>query len=230
MGNKYGSLEFKWLADKGVNPLNDRHTYALAQALFQDVGMVQACFVEGQAGTGKSTLSVLSGIFQLEKGLYEKVMYIKNAETIGKELGYMPGGEEKMLIHQRPFLEACDMVQPGYYEKDKESKFPRLEATTPTFIRGTNIKNTFLILDEVQSMSLQELQAILTRVHESTKVVILYSVKQVDGRDKRIKGKLPVEWYAQHFEGFPVTFHTLHKVYRGAFAQHSDLILDTIDG
>ncbi|MCA1021628.1 PhoH family protein [Halobacillus litoralis] len=239
MGNKYGDIRFKWLADKGFNVLADKHQYAYMQSLWSPLDLVQAVFCSSRAGTGKTTLAVLAGVYEVEKGNYDKIIYVRNAVSI-RDQGFLPGGlNEKEVPYMTPLIEAMDNAQPSLYyewsgEKEvqnggEEPKHKRVVATTSSFTRGITFKNAFVILDEAQNMDLDELQAIYTRCSDTCKIVSIGCTRQVDnGKMKRYGGLTPFELYIEHFKGQKVTNHKLETNYRGWFSNMADDIDDTV--
>ena len=228
MGNKYQDIRFKWLEEKGFNVLADKHQYAYVQSLWAPVDVVQAVFCESPAGTGKTSVAVMCGAYAVENGDYDRIIYIRNTEVVGKEVGFLPGTvDEKIGAHMLPFVEALDGVKPGTFESWVESG--RAQATTATFLRGVTFRRAFIIIDEAQSLTLEELQTIYTRVTDDCKIVTTGSLRQIDNlKLKRIAGLTPFEVYMKHFEGTPATYHKLTKNYRGAFSLHSDRIQKTV--
>ncbi len=235
MGNKYGDIRWKWLAERGFNVLGDKHQYAYMQSLWSPVDIVQAVFVDSPAGTGKTTLAVLAGAYEVEKGEnYDKLIYIRNAIPV-RDQGFLPGTqEEKEAPYMAPLIDAMDNVQPGLYEKwtstEEGNKQKKIFTMTSSYARGINFKNAFIIIDEAQNFDLHELQTILTRPDDSCKVVLVGSVKQVDNNKlKRYGGLTPFEVYMKHFEGFRVTYHKLETNYRGEMSLLADKVQETVN-
>lgn len=231
---KHSDIRWKWLEERGFNVLSDRHQYAYIQALWSPTDVVQACFCDSPAGTGKTTLAVLAGAYEVERGNYDKIIYLRNAVPL-REIGYLPGEQaDKEAPYMAPFIEALDRVQPGLYEKwskpdtlKKES--PKVFTMTSTFTRGITWDRAFIIVDESQSYDLEELQAIFTRPTDSCKIVSIGSIRQNDNRRQRkYNGLTPWEVYMSHFEGQRVTYHKLERNYRGWFSNHSDNIDETV--
>lgn len=234
MGNKYGDIRFKWLSEKGFNVLADKHQYAYIQALWSPVDVVQAVFCDSRAGTGKTSLAVLAGAYEVEVETYDKIIYIRNAVSI-RDQGFLPGDiGEKELPYMQPFIEALDNVQPAlFYEwsaENKHTKRKKVYTMTSTFARGITFNNAFVIIDEAQNMSLEELQAIYTRCSDSCKIVTIGSTRQIDNdKLRKYNGSSPFELYMKHFEGQKVTYHKLETNYRGWFSSYADDIQDTVN-
>lgn len=231
MGNKYGDIRWKWLEERGFNVLKDKHQYAYMQSLWSPTDIVQSVFVNAKAGTGKTTLAIAAGIYAIENQEYDKLIYIRNALPV-REQGFLKGDlTQKEEIYFLPLLDALFELSPdGYFkwrETDEEHK--KIFATTTSFLRGINFKNSFVIIDEAQNLDLNELQTVLTRIHDSCKVIVIGSIRQVDnGKMKLYGGLTPFEVYMEHFKGHLSVQHKLETNYRGKFSNHADDIMETI--
>jgi len=233
MGNKYGDIRFKWLSEKGFNVLSDKHQYAYIQSLWSPVDVVQAVFCDSRAGTGKTSLAVLAGAYEIENETYDKIIYVRNSVSI-RDQGFLPGDpDEKELPYMQPFIEALDNVQPAlFYEwsnENEHTKQKKVYTMTSTYVRGITFKNAFVIIDEAQNMTLEELQAIYTRCSDSCKIVTIGSTRQIDNTKlKKYNGLSPFELYMKHFQGHRVTYHKLETNYRGWFSTLADDVQDTV--
>lgn len=228
MANKYGDLRWKWLVERGFNVLADKHQYAYMQSLWTPADIVQGVFCESPAGTGKTVLAVLAGAYAVENEEYDHIIYIRNPQVVGKDIGFLPGElKAKTDPFMSPLIKALEYVKPGTYEDWVAQE--KVFAITPTFERGVTYEKAFVIIDEAQSFSLDELQTIYTRPTDSCKVVTTGSLLQIDdAKLRRYGGLTPLEVYMRHFEGERVTFHKLEKNYRGWFSNHADNVRQTI--
>jgi PhoH-like ATPase len=231
MANKYGELRWKWLAERGFNVLADKHQYAYMQSLWTSPDLVQGVFCESPAGTGKTLLATLAGAYAVENGEYDRIIYIRNTETVGKDVGFLPGElKDKIGPHMAPFVKALDYVKPGTYERWAVGEDPKVHAISTTYERGVTYDNAFIIIDEAQSFTLEELRTIYTRPTDSCKVVTTGSLLQIDNAKlKRYGGLTPLEIYMKHFENERVTYHKLVTNYRGWFSNHADQVNKTVE-
>lgn len=228
MGNKYGDIRYKWLAEKGFNVKSDEHQYEYVQSLFDDVNNVKTVFVNAKAGTGKTTIATLCGIYGVESEEYDQIVYVRNSLSI-RDQGFLPGGlgseEGKEAPYMTPFKQALDNVRPGLFEAWSAEEVQKLITTTTSYLRGTNFKNCFVILDEAQNYNLVEMQTLMTRFHDNCKIVVIGSTSQNDDGENMICGYTPFELYMLHFEEKDYSRnHELFKNYRGDVSQHSDNI------
>lgn len=221
-------IRWKWLEERGLNVKADPAQYRYMQSLWLSPDEEQGTFCESPAGTGKTVLAVLAGAYGVEKEDFDRIIYIRNTEVVGKGIGFLPGEfDNKVGPHMAPFADALDLVKPGTFEKWVEEG--KAVATTATFLRGVTFKKAFIILDEVQNMSMEEQQTIHTRVTADCKVVSIGSLRQMDNQNlKRIAGLTPFEVFMKHFESKGSSFHHLTTNYRGDWSLHSDNIQDTI--
>jgi predicted ribonuclease YlaK len=234
MSNKFGDVRWKWLDERGYRVLNDRHQYAYMQSLWSPNDVVQGVFCDSRAGTGKTTLAVLAGVYEVDRGNYDKIIYVRNAVAI-RDIGFLPGDDkEKMAPYYAPLEQAMDNAQPGLYKKWSQAdpltkQQPKVFALSSTFARGVTWNNAYIILDEAQNFDLDELQAAYTRITDSCKIVTIGSTRQVDNKKlRRYDGLTPFEVYMKHFEGTRVTYHKLETNYRGWFSNHADDVIDTV--
>jgi predicted ribonuclease YlaK len=232
MANKYRDIRYKWLEERGFNVLADEHQLAYVKSLFAPVNEVRAVFCEAKAGTGKTTLAVLAGVYEVEAGTYDKIIYVRNAIPI-RDMGFLPGDvDDKQEPYMAPLIQAMDRAQPGLFDFWSKSVVspPKVFATTTAYTRGITWERAFVILDEAQNFDLEELRAVYTRVTDDCKVVTTGSLRQNDNRkQKRYAGFTPMEVYMKHFDCKDyVRYHTLVRNYRGDFADYSDDVDETI--
>ncbi|MGG0667681.1 PhoH family protein [Lederbergia citrisecunda] len=226
-------IRWKWLKEKGYNVLSDKHQYAYMQSLWASTGIVQSVFVDAKAGTGKTTLAVAAGVYEVEKQTYDKIIYIRNAVAI-REQGFLPGTVgEKEYPYFTPLFDALDNLSADGYSNwyETDSGHQKIFMTSTSYLRGVNFKNAFVIIDEAQNLDLNELQTTLTRIHDSCKVVVIGSTRQIDcaKKMKLYSGMTPFEVYMKHFDGKLSVQHKLVTNYRGEFSNWADEIQLTIN-
>jgi len=226
-------IRWSWLAEKGYNVLSDRHQYAYMQSLWAPTDIVQSVFVDAKAGTGKTSLAVAAGVYAVENQEYDKIIYIRNAVAV-RDQGFLPGSvAEKEYIYYSPLFDALDGLSPDGYESwyGTDEGHKKIEMVSTSYLRGVNFKNAFVIIDEAQNLDLTELRTVLTRIHQSCKVVVIGSTMQIDNTKLKRYGTdkiTPFELYIKHFEGMQSAHHRLITNYRGWFSEHSDNIENTI--
>jgi PhoH-like ATPase len=231
---KFADIRWKWLEERGIEVYGDPYQLDYMLSLWKTPEQIQAVFCEAKAGTGKTTLAVLAGAYEVIKGeYYDRIIYIRNAVPV-RDQGFLTGDiKQKSAPYMAPIADALELVHPACFEEwtvEREKEQPKLVPITTSFVRGVTWSRSFVIIDESQNMDLEELQAIYTRCDETSKIVSIGSVRQVDNKKiKRIKGLLPYQVYMKHFEGDNrVSFHELVTCYRGWFADKADDILETV--
>lgn len=177
-----------------IKPLNNEQAYALDLLLDPEIKLVT---LTGLAGSGKSLLSVASGLLQVieNDSIYEKLMLSRSLVVLsGKDkLGYLKGGiKEKLAPYLLPLNDAVDQVlgeDSGGLEylstaqegKDgKKVSKPKIEIEPLMYIRGRSLRDVFFIIDEAQNLTLTEVKTIISRAGEGTKVVLLGDTHQID--------------------------------------------------
>lgn len=141
-------------------------------------------FVTGFAGTGKTLLAVSEALRMLESGAAEKLVLIRPMVAVGKDIGYLPGNvEDKVGPYSNALLYYIDdlMGQKGTAKKWIEVGL--IEMVPIALIRGLTFKHSVIILDEAQNTTKSEMEAVLTRIGENSKMIIVGDEDQKDIRD-----------------------------------------------
>jgi phosphate starvation-inducible protein PhoH and related proteins len=135
----------------------------------------------GSAGTGKTYLSMALALEEvLDKEEYERLIIIRSAVQ-SREQGFMPGSlNEKMGYYETPYMDiANDLFGRGdAYQIMKQKNM--LQFMSTSFVRGLTFDNAIIIVDECQNMTYQELDTVMTRVGESSKIIFCGDMKQDD--------------------------------------------------
>ena len=135
----------------------------------------------GTAGTGKTMCATYLALNDvLQKGEYEKVVIIRSAVQT-REQGFMPGTQaQKEAVFEAPYT---DIVNDLFDRKDAYNLMKSkgmIEFKTSSFVRGLTFDNAIIIVDECQSMTYHELDSIITRVGQSSKIIFCGDTKQDD--------------------------------------------------
>lgn len=226
MGNKFQDIRIKWMHEKGFKVLSDQYQLDYVLDLWDKD--IDGVFCESQAGTGKTAIAVLAGIYGVLNGMYDRIIYIRNTEVVGKDIGFLTGDfEGKTSVHMKAFQDIMDKLEKGMYE---EWVLKGLAvATTPTHLRGITFDRAFVILDECQNWSIEELQTVHTRITDASKSVTIGSLRQIDNQKlKYYYGHTPFEVFMMHFKNKNTSYIKLHKNYRGDWSLHADNVQETI--
>ena len=137
-------------------------------------------FSIGAAGTGKTYLAVCIAVSELKKGNYEKIILTRPAVEAGESLGFLPGDlKEKVDPYLRPLYDALyDMLGKDGAESLIEKQV--IEIAPLAYMRGRTLENAFIILDEAQNATIDQLKMFLTRLGFNSKMVITGDISQVD--------------------------------------------------
>jgi len=173
--------------------------------------------------------TITTGVANLlvKYGFFDNIVYVM-CPYGEKTQGWLPGSiEEKSAVYFEPFYQAlvtCNVnpytaLNNGSMENQKNGT-GYITCITDTFLRGQNLNNAVVILDEAQNYTAPQLKKILTRIGEKAKVVVIGHDKQCDLRDKSASGFVK---YVEHFRGMErATFCTLINNHRGWISQHAD--------
>jgi phosphate starvation-inducible protein PhoH and related proteins len=137
-------------------------------------------FGVGPAGTGKSWLAVAMAVQALQAKQVQRIILTRPAVEAGERLGFLPGDlMAKVDPYLRPLYDALhDMVEPEGVQKLMERQ--AIEVAPLAFMRGRTLNNSFIILDEAQNTSPEQMKMFLTRIGYGSKVVVTGDMSQVD--------------------------------------------------
>ena len=136
--------------------------------------------LHGVAGTGKTFLSLYLGLKHLFNGDYDKIVLIRSAVPT-RDIGFLPGNDrDKAEIYESPYRDVCEeLLERGdAYQILKAQN--QLEFRTTSFIRGTTIRNSVIVVDECQNMTMHELDSIITRVGDNCRIIFSGDFRQSD--------------------------------------------------
>lgn len=160
-------------------------TYA-QEGMMESICAKPITVASGAAGTGKSLVALYEGIKQLEMGYVDQILYIRPITDFKGEkgMGFLPGTEkEKTDVYLEAVKDNLQVfVSPGkaqYLLGKEQIKFQPLE-----FIRGRSLRNKFVILDEAQNTTRHGVLTVITRMEESSRLVILGDPAQADVKHK----------------------------------------------
>jgi len=166
-----------------IKPLTANQT-----KLFDDYKQGKNIFAYGAAGTGKTFITLYNAIKDVldERTPYEKI-YIVRSLVATREIGFLPGDhEDKSALYQIPYKNMVKYM----FEMPDEASFEMLYGNlksqetisfwSTSFIRGTTFDNAILLIDECQNLNFHELDSIITRVGENTKICFCGDATQSD--------------------------------------------------
>ena len=145
-------------------------------------------FSIGAAGTGKTYLAVSYAVSLLKKGNIEKIILTRPAVEAGESLGFLPGDlKEKIDPYLRPLYDALyDML--GIEQTQNLIEKQIIEIAPLAYMRGRTLENAFIILDEAQNATIDQLKMFLTRLGFNSKMLVTGDVSQIDLPNTRQSG------------------------------------------
>ena len=212
----------------GVRARNKEQEFALDLLFDRDIHIVS---LVGRAGSGKTLLSIASGLEQVlnktahSKG-YQKLIVTRPVQPMGRDIGFLPGTlEEKMMPWVAPIRDNLEHLFGDKAAMEMYMEQGTIEVEAMTYIRGRSISNAFIILDEAQNLTIHELKTIITRVGEGTKIVLTGDIQQIDNAyvDSTSNG---LAYAVEKFKNYKISGHvTLSKGERSQLASLAAEIL-----
>jgi phosphate starvation-inducible PhoH-like protein len=168
--------------------------------------------LKGQAGSGKSLIAAQVALDLLFRKEVEKIILTRPAVTSGEEIGYLPGDKDAKLA---PYTAAIYDNMYRLYSKDKIDKEimeGNIEVIPLAFMRGRNLTNCCVVVDEGQNITAQQMELVLGRICSGTKMVVCGDNAQIDLRDKKQSGFNFICTNFKEVPGFAVvTLKTNHR-------------------
>ena len=176
------------------------------QALYLDnIAQHDITFGIGPAGTGKTYLAVACAVDALEKGSVQRIVLTRPAVEAGERLGFLPGDlTQKVDPYLRPLYDALYELM-GYEKVQKAFERNVLEIAPLAFMRGRTLNNAFIILDEAQNTTPEQMKMFLTRIGFGAKAVVTGDVSQIDLPKGSLSGLIDAERILKRVRGIAVT-------------------------
>jgi phosphate starvation-inducible PhoH-like protein len=142
----------------------------------------------GPAGTGKTYLAVAAAVAAFRERTVNRIILTRPAVEAGERLGFLPGDlQNKVDPYLRPLYDALyDMLGPETFQKYQERG--SIEVAPLAYMRGRTLDDSFIILDEAQNTTREQMKMFLTRLGFGSKIVITGDVTQIDLPDDKISG------------------------------------------
>lgn len=143
----------------------------------QENGLI---FGVGPAGTGKTFLAVAAGAVELMSGVRERLIVTRPAVEAGEKLGFLPGTlEEKVDPYMLPIWDSLRELM-GQEQMERRLARAEIEVAPLAFMRGRTLKKAFVIVDEAQNTTVQQMKMVLTRLGRDSRMVVTGDPGQVD--------------------------------------------------
>jgi phosphate starvation-inducible PhoH-like protein len=181
----------------------------------------------GPAGTGKTYLAMAMGVASLSKGLVSRIILTRPAVEAGEALGFLPGDlAEKVDPYLRPLYDALhDMMR---FEKVSTLMQQGVIEVAPlAFMRGRTLNDSFIILDEAQNTTSEQMKMFLTRIGFSSKAVITGDITQIDLPSGKTSGLIESKEILQNIDGIKFVFFSKTDVVRHKLVQN---IIEAYEG
>jgi predicted ribonuclease YlaK len=194
--------------------------------------------LHGVAGTGKTFCALYKAIEEvLDKGNpFNKIIIVRSAVQ-SREIGHLPGDvNEKMDIYEQPYRQICHTLfgRPDAYQRLEEQH--HIEFISTSFIRGMSFDDAIIIVDEMQNMTFEELDTVMTRVGYRSKIIWCGDYRQTDLNKKKndMSGILKFFDIAHHMKAFTRIEFTVDDIVRSSLVkdyiiakmQHEDFAED----
>ncbi|MBC7294240.1 MAG: PhoH family protein, partial [Thermoleophilia bacterium] len=176
-------------------------------------------FGVGPAGTGKTYLAVASAVDALERDLVKRIVLVRPAVEAGERLGFLPGDlAQKVDPYLRPLYDALyDLM--GFEKVGKLFERGAIEIAPLAYMRGRTLNHSFIILDEAQNTTPEQMKMFLTRIGFGAKAVITGDVTQVDLARGQKSGLVEARQVLEKVSGIAFLFFQSEDVVRHPLVQ-----------
>jgi PhoH-like ATPase len=215
----------------GITARNREQNFALNLLMNPEVDFVTLL---GQAGTGKTLLTLAAGLMQtLEHKVYSEIIMTRVTVPVGEDIGFLPGTEEEKMTPWMGALEDnLDVLNktdndPGEWGRaaTRDLIRSRIKVKSLNFMRGRTFLNKFLIIDEAQNLTPKQMKTLITRAGPATKVVCLGNIAQID-TPYLSEGSSGLTYVVDRFKDWTHSGHvTLQRGERSRLADHAAEVL-----
>jgi len=174
----------------------------------------------GPAGTGKTYLAMAMAVSALSKGIVDRIILTRPAVEAGETLGFLPGDlTDKVDPYLRPLYDALhDMMR---FEKVANLMQQGIIEVAPiAFMRGRTLNDSFVILDEAQNTTSEQMKMFLTRIGFNSKAVITGDITQIDLPSHKLSGLVEAKEILAEIDGIEFVFFSQRDVVRHKLVQN----------
>lgn len=173
----------------------------------------------GPAGTGKTYLAVAQALAALKKGLVKKIVLVRPAVEAGERLGFLPGDyQAKVNPYLRPLYDALNSFMESQQLK-RLMEYEIVEVIPLAYMRGRNLDDAFIILDEAQNTTSDQMKMFLTRMGERSKTVVTGDITQIDLPPGKSSGLVEIQSILNQIEGIGFVYLTRSDIVRHPLVQ-----------
>jgi phosphate starvation-inducible protein PhoH and related proteins len=176
-------------------------------------------FSIGPAGTGKTYLAVASAVDALERDIVARIVLVRPAVEAGERLGFLPGDMvQKVDPYLRPLYDALyDLI--GFDKTSKQFERSAIEVAPLAFMRGRTLNQSFIILDEAQNTTPEQMKMFLTRIGFGSKAVVTGDITQIDLAKHQKSGLVEAKQVLEKVRGIAFTHFDAEDVVRHPLVQ-----------
>lgn len=173
----------------------------------------------GPAGTGKTYLAMAMAVNSFRKNEVSKIILTRPAIEAGEKLGFLPGDlQSKVDPYLRPLYDALfEIMGPENFEKNMEKGL--IEVAPLAYMRGRTLNNAFIVLDEAQNTTPQQMKMFLTRIGFNSKVVVTGDLTQVDLPSEKSSGLKEAMSVLKEVKGIAFSYLDRNDVVRHPLVQ-----------
>lgn len=232
-------LTFAAASPYGVKPHNVGQVF-IQEALMMSAQRAPLVIVKGPAGTAKTFYSLAVGLEKVVnnmRGEYRKMLICRPNVQFDKDIGFLPGTEEEKISPlMRPIMDNLEQLMDSGEDNYRDEIMLQdtiqeifeqhyIEMEAMNYLRGRSLVNTYLIIDEAQNMTPNQVQGIITRAGRGTKIILLGDPKQIDNAflDERTNG---LSYAAEKMKGSPLCWQI---TLLNSECERSALALDAIE-
>ena len=203
-------------------PLKRKHVAPLTpnqKCYIDSIRKHDIVFAIGPAGTGKTYLAVALAVAKLVAGQVGRIILVRPAVEAGESLGFLPGDiSEKLSPYLRPLTDALyEMLEPERMRSFIDDGI--IEIAPLAYMRGRTLNNSFIILDEAQNTSVEQMKMFLTRLGLDSQTVVTGDLTQVDLPKGKPSGLLHVSKILEEIEGIDFIYFGDYDVVRHPLVQ-----------
>ncbi len=165
---------------EGLSARSKEQILAIEYLLDPDIHLVT---MTGPAGAGKTLLSIAAALNHLQNNVYKKLVLSRPLQSTSKDIGFLPGSKaEKLSPWLQPFFDNMEFLlgEKGHTYLEMMMEKKKIEMEALTYIRGRTLAKTMFIVDEAQNITHEEAKAIITRMGEGSKLVLIGDLEQID--------------------------------------------------
>lgn len=176
-------------------------------------------FCIGPAGTGKTYLAMAMACAALQKKEVGRIVLVRPAVEAGESLGYLPGDlKEKIEPYLRPLYDALyEMLSPERFQRYSERGI--IEVAPLAYMRGRTLNDSFIVLDEAQNTTSEQMKMFLTRMGFGSKVVVTGDITQIDLPPGKRSGLIVVQEILRDIPGISFVYLSEKDVVRHHLVQ-----------